>query len=200
MGSFWGRCGAGPRGRGRTGFFHPPIFLVVFFFFGDVFLFCVPGLSAERCQPHSTPPLPRSLIGSGIILFKSTLLWVASGGGMGQGARGKEQGARGKGQGEGLFCFFFVLGSWSPQTLLHLLLLLPRPPLLLPQPHPHQSALLGPSPVAKLSLCRIFPEGLHSSVGLHWAVVASLASGVFFGRVRVSWCSFVFPSPHGCCS
>ena len=154
--------GLGPRGRGRTGFF--PFFLVVFFsvmFFFFLFVF--------SCQPHSSPhpPLPRSLIGSDIILFNSALLWVASGEG---------GGARGKGHaqvtvGHAVFCFFSYEGVGSLGGA-HCLALLP-------QPHSRRSALLGPGPTEALALCRIFPEGLCSSVGLlsrvWWGFGACLA-------------------------
>ena len=92
---------------------------------------------------------------------------------MGRGARG----ARGKGQ-----------GARRKGTVGHLLFssllpVLPRTSLL-PQPHPRQSALLGPIRIEKLALCRILPEGLRSSVGL--------LSRLWRGVLGV----FGVPSPH----
>ena len=135
--------------RGQDGGFSF-LFGRFFFLFGDVSFFVF------SCQPHSSPhpPLPRSLIGSDIILFNSALLWVASGEG---------GGARGKGHaqvtvGHAVFCFFSYEGVGSLGGA-HCLALLP-------QPHSRRSALLGPGPIEALALCRIFPEGLFSSVGL----------------------------------
>ena len=71
-----------------------------------------------------------------------------------RGPRGEGQGARGEGQGQGARALFTSLLPVLPRTAL------------LPQPHPRQSALLGPIRIEKLSLYRILPEGLRSSVGL----------------------------------
>ena len=100
---------------------------------------------------------------------------MASGGGAGQGAGAGHCGA----------CVF---SSWCVcnDSASVAVLALPRTALL-PQPHPRQSALLGPIHIETLALCRIFPEGLRSSVGL----LSRVWRGVF-GRV---WRALPHPPP-----
>jgi hypothetical protein len=155
VGSFWGRCGARPKGqgqaRGQDGGFS-----FLFCLFGVGFLFFL----SEHCQPHSSPhPHPCSLIGSDIIFLSQLCCGWLRGRGKGQGAR---QGAR------GTRCFVSfrlrelgVLAAclWCSFSNAHCLALLP-------QPHPRRSALLGPIRIETLALCRILPEGLRSSIGL----------------------------------
>jgi hypothetical protein len=81
-------------------------------------------------------------------------------------------------------CVSFRLGE------LHLLPHSPHAPCCC-KPTPRQAALFGPSPIEKLSLCRIFPEGLRSSIGLLsrvWRVACFL--GGCFGLFGVP---FFFP-------
>ena len=127
MGCFWGRCEAGPRGRGGTGMNVPGFFGR--FFFGV--------LCALAFLPSTANP--------------TAALTLAPLSDWGQGARGEGRGADQGTVGHALFS--------------SLLPVLPRTALL-PQPHPRQSALLGPIRIEALALCRIFPEGLRSSVGL----------------------------------
>jgi hypothetical protein len=182
--------GQGPRGRGRTGVF--PFFLVVFFFFpGDGFLFFSFPPTPQQPSPS---PLLHSLIGSDINFFKFSFVVGVFGGG-----------ARGKGHAQGtvghaLFCFFRlrelgVLAAclWCSFSNAHCLALLP-------QPHPRRSALLGPIRIETLALCRIFREGLRSSVGLlsrvwqvAWGFWACLARPLFFFLRRCSRRFSIFP-------
>ncbi len=131
--------------------------------------FCVPRPFCRALPtPQQPSPLPRSLIGSGIILFKSTLLWLASGGGVGQGARGKGQGA-GAGHCACVVLFLFVLGR--------------RPPSSVARSPTHRLAAATPStsispawPYSYRGACTLphLPRGFAQ---LCWAVVASLAWG-----------------------
>ena len=94
------------------------------FFLGSFFLsFCVPKPLWRTANPTALTLAPLSdLIGSDIILFKSALLWVASGEGQAARGQGHAQGT----VGHALFCFFSSEGVGSLGGL-PLVLLLQRP-------------------------------------------------------------------------
>ena len=92
MGSFWGRCEAGPRGRGGT----------VFWFFFLVFCVHWPFCRAlPTPQQRSPSPLPRSLIGGEILIVEVSFVL----GGFGGGARGKGEGRGARGGKGDMRCF-----------------------------------------------------------------------------------------------
>ena len=102
-----GGVGQGPRGRGRT------VFSLSFlsFFFSS---FCVPRPFWRTANPTALTLAPLSdLIGSDITLFKSALLWLASGEGQAARGQGHAQGI----VGHALFCFFSSEGVGSLRGL-----------------------------------------------------------------------------------
>ncbi len=143
-----------------------------------VWVFCVCLATQLRALPtpqqRSPSPLPRSLIGGEIFIVEVSFVV----GGFGGGARGKGQGARGEGREGARTCLVYFSVACFPTHRLAA-----ATPL-----HPRQSALLGPIRIEKLSLCRILPEGLRSSIGL----LSRLWRWVF-GRV---WRAFPPPPPH----
>jgi hypothetical protein len=109
----------------------------------------------STANPTSPSPLPRSLIGSDIILLKSALLWVAPGGGAGQGARGRRRVLW------GMRCFV----SWGSclGCLLHSLPV-------------HRSCCCNPIHIYRPCLALVLSKSFHFAASSRWVCTASLGS------------------------